>query len=116
MVETTEATISYDLKDILSEIRTDQKAGFSELRTLIGGKADKSDLDGMRADLIAHRADDATRLGKIETELRDRQVSGEAIKKTLTDKEAQRALRWKVFYAALTVLVLTAGILVGLLR
>jgi len=109
-----EPVVSYDLKEILSEIRTDQKTGFAELRVLVGAKADKTDLDGMRADLVAHRADDNQRLTKIETSLRDQATVADAVKSDTAQRAATRALRWKVFYAVVTVIAISAGTLLGL--
>lgn len=80
-----DATITYDVKELLADIKTQQAVGFAELKTKLDTKADKSDLARMEVRLDNH----ATRLHDVERTLQKTEVK-ETVHKSIGERTWSR--------------------------
>jgi len=106
MGDETPVHISYPLTEVLGRIERAQSDGFREMRTLIGDKASKTDLDALRRDLDHHREDTDRRIESIE--MRDKTADTEARVRqdAATLLRAHKSSRWRI---AATIASITAA-------
>lgn len=100
----TDAVVTISVRDLLTEMRAEQAAGFARLETALASKADRSELSKLEARVDGH----ADRLDKVEGWQHDRELTV-----NVHTEHQQRAwtLRSKIAATLLSVAMLVATLL-----
>lgn len=91
--------VSYDLTDVLDKLNSSIAANHGELKGLIAGKADKSDVSRLEGALEAHRKETDSRLRPLEEERRSREDRQKAREEHEGEFFTRRQRFWAVVYA-----------------
>ena len=101
--------ISYELTEVLDNIRKDQATGFAKLDALLGAKASKGDVEALALQLRTYQQTTEGRLASLELSANEhrvaQRVSQEHEGRFLTRKQSRLA----AIYALLTLAALVVG-------
>lgn len=84
-----EPVVEYSVKDLLNDMRREQTVGFTRLDTKLDGKADRTDLAAVQAELASVKAEHGAEIGHIKDKLREDEAAHHALsaaKTTTVDK------------------------------
>lgn len=99
--------ITYDVKDILADMRREQAAGFAELKGALSTKADKIDLAEIRGELKHH----GERLDRLEDSNRGRDIVNQANVKDAKAREDKRTRRTTISLSMLGTAALVISVI-----
>lgn len=104
-----QATITYNVGELLDKMRNEQNITLARIETKLDGKADKADVSDLSKDLEVL----SVRTTKLETADRERTVADQTRRSHLDAQAAIKQQRWNYVLALMSILaILGSGLFV----
>jgi hypothetical protein len=104
--------VTYDVGDLLDKMGTRIDKGFAEVKTLLAGKADKSDLAAINARLDEHGRE----IGRLKDRQREDEAAQAAVSAAKTTNTDARQRRINIGLSAALVTVSLLGVLAAVMH